>query len=259
MRVLTDAILTALNPSKAHELPALLDAVAVRLASKSAADRDAALDTLGQLALIPACKESCVRTVQLLVDAGASVNVQAPAGGTTPLIAATMSNYFESVNIMRLLLDAGACPYFPTRSGMRALVAAARQRNADKVKLLLHHGVDADTAANDGTTALHVAVQRGYIQIAFKLVINGANPTICNSAGHSALTIRRYRHAADGAFVIASNAVRIRRRNAFQVWRTACYALTLTNFWWKAAGAGQHAPGAPGHRRAVEDYAREFQ
>ena len=141
---------------------------------------------------------------------------------------------------------------------MRALVAAARQRNADKVKLLLQHGVDADTAANDGTTALHVAVQRGYIQIAFQLVINGANPTICNSAGQSALTIRRYKHAADGALAIASNAVKIRRRNAFNAWRVATYMFLISNFWWKVAGEGQCAPGAPGHRRAVAEYEAQF-
>ncbi len=56
-----------------------------------------------------------------------------------------------------------------------SVVDAAMQGNRDAVKALLKDGADVNTAAGDGMTALHWAVQKGDLELARMLLYAGAN------------------------------------------------------------------------------------
>ena len=74
----------------------------------------------GLTALHFAARQGSLRTAQVLVEAGATINV-ASADGTTPLVIAAINGQFD---LAKHLLDHGADPNVATEAGMTALYAA---------------------------------------------------------------------------------------------------------------------------------------
>jgi ankyrin repeat protein len=120
---------------------------------------------------------ACVRG---LLDAGAPPNGPGLALGgesseVTPLFGAIQAN---SVDMMRLLLDAGADPNLRAMANAKSPgispIAAASFSSVEAVKLLLAKGADVNGPTKDGQSALHRAVMHGDAQIVRELVAYGA-------------------------------------------------------------------------------------
>ena len=95
-------------------------------------------------------------------------------GGSTPLLFAVRAGDVKSV---ALLLAAGADVNDALPDGMSALILAAQSGHGDVGKLLLNKGADANSDAI-GYTALHAAVLRGDLGLVDALLVSGAKPNV---------------------------------------------------------------------------------
>jgi len=156
--------------------------------------------------------------VRLLVAKGANVNARlkrpiigrhhTPTGdaslgeGTTALARAAKSN---DLQLMRLLLDAGADPKLTLKDRTTVLTIAAaggavvgayavaipvtEESSIEAIKLCLERGVDINAYNTQGTTAVHAAVQRGAEKVVRFLAEHGAKLDMKNKQGRTPLDI----------------------------------------------------------------------
>jgi ankyrin repeat protein len=156
--------------------------------------------------------------VRLLIDHGAGVNPRlkrpiigrhhTPTGdaslgeGTTPLARAAKSN---DLQLMRMLLDAGADPKLTLKDRTTVLMIAAaggavvgayavaipvtEESSIEAIKLCLDRGVDINAFNATGTTAVHSAVQRGAEKVVKYLADHGAKLDMKNKQGRTPLDI----------------------------------------------------------------------
>jgi ankyrin repeat protein len=109
-------------------------------------------------------------SVRMLLEHGADPNV-INHEGTTALMWAV-----DSVEKIRLLLDAGAAVDARTEGGRTALlIAAGRHGSTNVVKLLIDRGANAAVVAENRTTALRLAARSGDEEAMRLLVAHGAN------------------------------------------------------------------------------------
>ena len=155
---------------------------------------------------------------KMLIAKGANVNARlkrpiigrhhTPTGdaslgeGTTPLARAAKSN---DLQLMRMLLDAGADPKLTLKDRTTVLMIAAaggavvgayavaipvtEESSIEAVKLCLERGVDINAFNTNGTTAVHAAVQRGAEKLVKYLAENGAKLDMKNKQGRTPLDI----------------------------------------------------------------------
>ena len=152
----------------------------------------------GATALHWAAYRDDVETADLLIDAGAVVDV-ANELGVTPLYLAS-----ENGNgaLVRRLLSAGATPHSVLPSGETALMTAARAGSAEAVTALLAAG--ADVHARESTeeqTALMWAVSQRHSEIVRVLLEAGADVQ-ARSRVRPVVTARSPATRADGAVVV---------------------------------------------------------
>ena len=139
--------------------------------------------------------------IKISLDPGATLNFNR---GTTPLMRAARTN---DVEVMRLLLDAGADPSITLPDGTTMLMLAAGQGlgaprgdgprirvpteagAVEAVRLLLDRGVAVNATSNSGNTALHAAVARGDSVVKL-LAERGADLNARNKAGLTPLERR---------------------------------------------------------------------
>ncbi|OQR87402.1 hypothetical protein ACHHYP_08891 [Achlya hypogyna] len=95
----------------------------------------------------------------------------------------------ESVDIIKLLLDAGANVNRLQKDGSTPLVLAARHGHDDAVALLLEAGADFSCVDSDGNTALHCAVSYGHEGVVRQLINAGASLQQQNKAGETPLHV----------------------------------------------------------------------
>ena len=69
------------------------------------------------------------------------------------------------LDVVRLLLEAGAQKDIVMQDGATALHLAAQNGHLDVVRLLLEAGAHKDTVMQDGATALHLAAQNGHSDV----------------------------------------------------------------------------------------------
>ena len=120
------------------------------------------------------------------------------AGGYAEPIGATpffLASSVADVEIMQLLLDAGADPAQQTESKTSALMAAAsvnrklaenavtEDQSIEAVKLLLKLGADASHTSANGENALFGPAYRGWNKLVQLLFDNGANVNVVSKAG----------------------------------------------------------------------------
>lgn len=137
----------------------------------------------GVPALIVALQSNAPKSALYLAQLEATqVNVT-NAAGETPLMLAALSNQLE---IAQVLIERGADVNF---KGWTPLHYAATNGHVAMIHLLLDNSAYIDAEAPNGNTPLMMATQFGTPQSVKVLLEEGADPTLRNKAGVSALDI----------------------------------------------------------------------
>ncbi|CAE7876403.1 ANKRD50 [Symbiodinium sp. KB8] len=108
------------------------------------------IGTAEQPPVVIAAAGGHVEVLRLLLEAGADKNLADNDGSTALMMAAAQGH----ATVLRLLLEAGADKNLADNDGSTALMMAARGGHADVMRLLLEAFADANLANNQGTTAL---------------------------------------------------------------------------------------------------------
>jgi len=124
--------------------------------------------------LMLTCKKGHLGITQLLVSAGANVNVSRATDGMTALMWVSQKGHLE---IAQLLVSAGAnVNSSRTTDGMTALMWASREGHLKIAEFLVTAGANVNASrTSDGQTALMWASQKGYLEITQLLINAGAN------------------------------------------------------------------------------------
>ena len=110
----------------------------------------------------------------LKVDVNTNIKVEAqPWYNCTPLIVAS---YFGHKAVVQLLLDAGAMVEMTDGDGCTALMIAANNGHLDVVQMLLNGGADTENGGLLETTPLWIAITFGLKDVAKMLLERGADP-----------------------------------------------------------------------------------
>lgn len=125
----------------------------------------------GDTALIRACQafqKDRPEMVQWLIDHGADIHVRDQCNASLLHLAAKNGH----TGTARVLLNAGLD--INENSGI-ILRSACDQGDMDTVRLLVERGADVNLADDDGKTALMIAVSRRHNEVAFLLILHGAD------------------------------------------------------------------------------------
>ena len=131
--------------------------------------------------------------VQILLDKGLDPNYVgkdpsspfAALGTHTPLIIAAQGG---NLDVLRLLLKAGANPNARGALGGSALHNAAKFGFARVIEPLIDAGAEIDARDPFGKTALRIAAENGHAEFVKVLLAAGADATIPDNQGRTALT-----------------------------------------------------------------------
>lgn len=131
------------------------------------------------------CFRDNLQIVILLVQAGASLDMQGN-NGVTALILAVLS---QSVAVVDYLLRVGASVDMKDENGNTALIVAARPGNCEVIKVLLRGGANVESREFEEMTALHLAAFGGKVDAFALLLSAGANPQSVDFAERAPLEI----------------------------------------------------------------------
>ncbi|KAM4133083.1 hypothetical protein ACJW30_01G301500 [Castanea mollissima] len=141
-------------------------------------------DNNGRTALHIAASKGSENCVILLLDYGANPNSR-DSEGNVPLWEAMLGGH---ETVVKLLLDSGANLHFGDIGQFAC--TAAEQNNLNLLKEIIRYGGDVTCSKMDGTTtALHVAVCEGNIEIVKLLLDQGADIDKPNSDGWTPRTL----------------------------------------------------------------------
>jgi ankyrin repeat protein len=169
--------------------------------------------------LLYAARENAMDAAAALVDVGADINVQDPEG-VTPLMEAILNVHYD---LAKMLLDRGADPRIADKAGMTPVFAVVEMRTPTwersrprleetgeidgptLIRMLIKKGANPDAALTGrqlvryhaggsaafaaGTTALMQAVRYKHLDLARALVESGADVTLKQPDGTTALMI----------------------------------------------------------------------
>lgn len=127
-----------------------------------------------QAPLIDAVKANDVAAVRALLGKKVDVNA-VQADGTTALHWAVEEDALE---IVPLLIRAGANVKATNRYGASPLWLASLNGNARTIEMLLEAGADPSAASDEGETALMVAARTGKVDAVNRLLARGADPNV---------------------------------------------------------------------------------
>jgi ankyrin repeat protein len=151
-----------------------------------------AMDGSGDLPLHAACFAACfaayfsddVRTLQLLLDGGADIDVI--YGDGIPVIHYAARE--NSVEVVRLLINNRAGTLIKDPNGRTALHAAT-VNDQETTKFLIDLGMDIDAPDNEGNTALHKAADDANEATVQILIDHGADVSLKNKQDETALSL----------------------------------------------------------------------
>ena len=145
-------------------------------------------DNLGQTALHRILEENKKDIVELLIEYGADINISGPdfMGRETPLMKAARNG---SINLVKILLKAGARVNDRDISDDTALIYALQEGKNDIVKLLIKNRADLNIDEKNfrGKKPLILAAEKGNINAVRMLLDAGANINARDMYGYSAL------------------------------------------------------------------------
>jgi hypothetical protein len=132
-------------------------------------------ESRGLTPLMWAARTDSVRSMAVLIDAGADVNARDTSNRWTPLMHAV---HTQSAGAVKLLLERGASPNAVEYDGQLVpLLMAAGNADAAIVRLLLQHGANARYKGEWGETPLAVAVSGGALtDLTDHPILGGCHP-----------------------------------------------------------------------------------
>ena len=171
-----------------------------------------AQDRDGQSALLLAVKGNHVAVAEALIDAGASINVQAANRDTPWLLAGALGR----AEIIAKLIPRGPDLSIRNRFGGNALIPACERAHVEAIRLLLTTRIDVDHVNNLGWTCLLEIVILGSggarHQEATRLVLQaGADPNLADKDGVTPLAHARAKGQAEVARLIEQAGGRLLR------------------------------------------------
>lgn len=138
---------------------------------KNGPAKNSSLNVYGETPLSLAVQGGHIEIVRLLLQAGADSNVQ-NIEGRTAIFWAVLGRYTE---IVALLLDTGANSNLQDKNGDTAIFLAVLQGDIKTVLLLIKNGANIEIKNIHGLTPLHVASMKGHDNIVVALLNNSAN------------------------------------------------------------------------------------
>ncbi|MCX7326375.1 MAG: ankyrin repeat domain-containing protein [Hyphomicrobiales bacterium] len=179
------------------------------LAAKAPVD---AQDRSGQTALLLAVNGNHVAIAEALMDAGASINVQAANRDTTWLLAGAQGR----AEIIAKMIRRGPDLSIRNRFGGNALIPACERAHVEAIRLLLPTQIDVNHVNNLGWTCLLEIVILGQggtrHQEAIRLVLQaGADPNLADRDGVTALAHAIAKGQTEVARLIQQAGGRVRR------------------------------------------------
>ena len=138
-------------------------------------------------------KYNCTEIVKLLLEHGACANVIDHKRQTALHFAAK----YNCTEIVKLLLEHGACANVTDHKKQTALHFAAKYNCTEIVKLLLEHGASTNVTDHKKQTPLHIAVKQGNSHIITVLIEHSTQKTnVLISINKLFLTLpdKKYRH-----------------------------------------------------------------
>ncbi|ARO88089.1 ankyrin repeat-containing protein [Nitrosospira lacus] len=158
-------------------------------------------DERGNTLLMVAIRHKNAKLVDLLIDAGARLNLRNKYGETAIMLA----SYKGLHDIVEKLYVKGAEIKHP---GWNPLLYAATGGHPKIVQLLLDGGVPIDSTSDNGTTPLMMAARGNHSDTIKILLRNGANPNISNESGGTALKWAVARQHHDTAELLKNSGAR---------------------------------------------------
>ena len=131
-------------------------------------------------------KEDMLKSLQLLIEAGADKD-QANVIGETPLFIAAHQGHLD---VVRHLVEVGAHKDQTTNDGETPLWIAAQEGHLDVVRHLVEVGAHKDQAGNGGATPLFIAAHEGHLDVVRHLVEVGAHKDQAKNGGATPLLDR---------------------------------------------------------------------
>jgi uncharacterized protein len=155
------------------------------------ADKVSSLDIIKSLVAHKANVNAQLKSVSIIKKAAQDSPDRTLSTGATSFMRAARSG---DVEVMHLLLDAGADPKLANKDGVTALIVAAgagytdsnrgtEPQALDAVKLCVSLGLDINAETDKGETAMHGAARRGANTIIQYLADNGAKVNAPNKTG----------------------------------------------------------------------------
>jgi hypothetical protein len=132
-----------------------------------------------------ACIFDYIELVKILLDAGADPNLT-NGDKMTPLTKVAFSG---NIRMARILLAAGADPNIADHDGWRPLHYAARRQNSEMLEIILEAKADINARDGRGNAPLHYAASNGRTDLIYILLARGADETLENQEGKTAFKI----------------------------------------------------------------------
>jgi uncharacterized protein len=157
-------------------------------------------NTMGRTATHSAALHGRLAILKLLVDNGASIQLQDDAGWAPLHCAVSRSSDQEAC--VRFLLDAGALMDVVDNEGLAAVDVAARNGRLETVLVLHRHGASLQNVSRNGLTILHHAVRsRQAALVVFAL--NHGDASLINAADNHGWTPLHYAADADDITILS--------------------------------------------------------
>jgi ankyrin repeat protein len=154
-------------------------------------------DEQGNTLLMIAVRNNNPQLVDILMNAGAKLNLRNRYGETAIMLASYKGLY----NIVEKLYIKGA---EVKHDGWNPLLYAATNGHANVIQLLLDGGVPINSTSPNGTTPLMMAARGNHLDAVNVLLKNGADPNLKNDAGKTAVTFALGRNHSEIAEVLRS-------------------------------------------------------